>query len=106
MTERFIDFDAVESDKDEEKQAPPSFKLGGEMFTCLPSPKATAVASLTRAGDGNIDALISYLRELVEEDQRETFEKVLDDNKNVVDLDKLAKIVNWVSEVYAGRPTK
>ena len=103
---RFMDFDALETAEAEEEQVPPEFKLGGETFTCLVSPKATAVGRLTKAGDRNIDALIGYLRELIVKEQRVTFDRVIEDDDEIVDIDQLAKIIEWISEVYSARPTK
>lgn len=104
-TERFKDFDAILAAKREKLGKAPHFTLGGIDFQCVPTPKATAIADLTAAGDADISALIAYLRTLVVASQRDEFDRVLDDDEAIVDLDLLGDLVSWLAEGYAGRPT-
>lgn len=105
-TERFKDFDAIDAAEAEEKASPPKFKLSGVEFNCVVAPKATSVAKLSKAGEGDVTALIDYLRSLIVAEQREEFDAVLDSDEKIVKIDKLADLVTWLAEGYTGRPTK
>ena len=105
-SDRFKNFDAINAAKAEEKKDPPSFKLSGVDFECVVAPKATSVAKLSKAGEGDVTALIDYLRSLIVPAQRVEFDVVLDDDEKVVEIETLAELVTWLAEEYTGRPTK
>lgn len=106
MADRFKDFDEIDAAEAEAQQEPPEFKLGGVRFKCVAAPKATSVAKLSKAGEGDVTALLDYLRSLVVAEQREEFDAVLDSDEVIIKIERLADLVTWLAEEYTGRPTK
>jgi len=103
---RFKDFDEINAAAAEAQNDNPSFKLGGATFSCVNAPKAINIAKLSKAGQGDVEALIDYLRLLVVPQERDQFTTVLDSDEIIIKIDDLADLVTWLSEQYTGRPTK
>lgn len=99
-----FDFDAVMAARREEAGVGPKYKLAGQVWDNL----AIAPAHVLRDLIGNtnsVDATFDYLKQLVVEEQRDEFaEKVLASDD--YDLELLAKVVEYLTEAYNGRPTE
>ena len=89
MADNVYDFDAVMAAKREQAGEGPRYKLAGQEWQCL------AIAPVSP---------FNYLQELLVPEQREDFgTKVLD--SDAYDLDLFAKVVEYLTEQYNGRPT-
>jgi hypothetical protein len=100
------DFDAIAAARRAEMGEPPSFKLGGTTFHCLPEIPATAVFEFmdsdTAAG------LVDFLISVIAEDQKAAFQGLLSkENTSVlIAIEDLNDIYTWLNEQYAGGDPK
>lgn len=98
----FRDFDAALA---EALGEPLTFQLGGERFDVpLPLPAAPWIRAVSDPKRDVTVAFHGYLREVIAEDQRETFDEAFEQAK--VPEATLIEIVKWITEEASGFPTK
>jgi len=101
---RFRDFDAAVAERESE---PIEFRLGGQSFRCIPSAPAGLFTDILRHDRVSMPDLDAFLRGVIEDDDAARFFDVLHDRDNIVTLDQLTELVQWlISEYGGGRPTE
>lgn len=105
----YKDFDAFLS-----AEEAPSFSVGEEKFSCKPPSRVPwkkfshllAVAFESSASD-NVDRTEEFFDLVLVKEDRERFHKLLnsdgDDDSPVASSDQIAKIVDWLLEIYTGK---
>lgn len=100
------DFDAEVAERARERD-PIEFTLGGVRFTCRPTCPFGAALDLAAAPDLTVDmagavaGLVSFLEQVVVEDQAE----LVSDAVRKVNADTAYNVVVWLTGAYSGRPT-
>lgn len=100
------EFEAAHRNDDD----PITFSVDGEKFTCVPVLSWTALAGLVKTASEKDPAGMAlqigpfFDSVLVDEDV-ERFQKILGRKTNAVDIGLLTNIIQWLTEVYTGRPT-
>lgn len=90
------------------------FKLGDDMFDCLPViPLATAGALVNlgeeiKAAPGleKIDKMLVFFEAVLTEESAAKFTRVARDMKSLLGLAQFNQIIMWLLEVYGLRPTQ
>lgn len=103
MSDDIKDFDAVRAAKREKAGEPPTFRLMGRQWNCLPIQPAHTLRDLV-GEDNSIQGTFVYLQGLLVEDQREDFAKIVI-GSDEIDMDIISEVVKYVTEKYNGRPT-
>lgn len=88
-----------------------SFDLNGETFSCRPAIPGAKMLDFVKQADGEngaaaAEALLSFLREVLLEEDWDRFEEMVNDSEVIVEVETLGEITGWLVEQYAERPTK
>ena len=100
---RFKDF----SDDSE----PIQFKVGPEIFTCLPTiplKKMSALSGIAKGGgvDAMVDNLIRVFGGVLEPDSYKKFLECLEGTAHPISMKQITEILPWLLEQYGLRPTE
>lgn len=101
----YKDFDQIIATRNAELGDGPEFTLGGTRFRTVAEPAATSVIDLVASDQkDNLSQMVDYVKTMVVPEQRELF---LETAKRIeLGISVLNELVSWLSEEYAGRPTK
>jgi hypothetical protein len=107
-TARFKDFGKTTAI---EEYPPLGFSLNGEEFSCRPALPGTALLDFVRRADSDsggtaAEAIVEFLEESLEGDDRDRFSAMIRDPDQIVDVETLGEIAGWIVEQYTSRPTK
>lgn len=106
MTERHRDF----SSKRKKQSEPVTFTVEGQDFTAAKSIPGAVLLDFVADADSNdggraAGALVQFIENVIVEDDRERFQKLIRDPDIDVDIELLAEICEWLVSEYAARPT-
>jgi len=105
---RFKDFGKTQTLDD---FPPLGFALNGEEFVCRPAVAGAVLLDFVRRADSNsggmaADAIVEFLEDSLEENDKERFVAMIRDPEVIVEVDTLGEIAGWLIEQYTSRPTK
>jgi hypothetical protein len=85
-----------------------TFTLVGETFHTYPGMSVTFVNTEDEEEEQlkPLQSIIKFIRSLIVKDERERFDRLLNDPDVYIDVDDLLEIARWLVEVTSGRPTK
>jgi hypothetical protein len=91
------------------KQEPVSFTLDNDTFQCVRKMPVEFTKKISRLKDvtGTVERLELFsglLTDLLQDESLELFNKRLGDKKDPIDVEELSEIIEWLIEVYTGRP--
>jgi hypothetical protein len=93
------------------KREPVTFDLDGDTFECvrkMPMSLTRKISALGDAENSNVNAKLDLFMEILEglmlDHSYELFNKRLSDKTNPIDVEELSDIIEWLIEVYTGRP--
>lgn len=108
----FADFDAARRERARGRE-PITFRVGGEDFECLAVAPAGPVLDFAAAGNTPVAGRRFLLALLRDDDaegdvgsSRDRFIELMYRHDDPIDGDAIIEILQWISEVYAGRPTQ
>lgn len=96
------------SAKTEADKEPITFSIDGEIYRCVAKPSWHLIKTISKAASGGSDAVVhvdEFLHEVVVDEDQEQLEKVLRRKSNPVDVEMIQQIIEYLAEVYSGRPT-
>jgi hypothetical protein len=107
----FFDFDDEPDGEDEPLLDPPTFKLFGRTWHCVPEYDGKQLLDMVAAIDGESPreqalAITRFYQHVICKDERTDFLTELDDPDKPIALAKLVKIVGVLTEQYVDRPTQ
>lgn len=94
---------------------PITFDLGEETFTCHAAIQGKVILDIMRlAADGDEEtrgvmmaiSVLDFFEKVMPEEEYERLGKLMEDPKQIVELDVLSEIMSWLIEEYSGRPTE
>ena len=90
---------------------PLGFALNGEEFSCRPALPGTTLLDFVRRADSDsggmaAEAIVQFLKDSLEEPDRERFVTMSEDLDQIVEVETLGEIAGWIVEQYTSRPTK
>ena len=106
---KFRDFGSPVSQTDSE---PIAFKLYDEEFKCRAQiPGKVMLDFAARSADqenaaANATVLTDFFKFAMFDESYARFEQLCTDNERIVTIEQLASIVEWLTEIYAERPTQ
>lgn len=93
------------------KHEPVTFTLDGDTFHCVRKMPGGLIKKVTSLGDienksvnDKIDTFMGLLKDLLLDDSYEIFNARLNDKTNPIDIEEMGDIIEWLIEVYTGRP--
>lgn len=91
------------------KSEPVTFELDGDLFECvkkMPVELTKQISGLKNAEStvARLDMLIDMVRNLLRESSLELFNNRLNNKDEPIDIEEIGEIVEWLVEVYTGRP--
>lgn len=93
------------------KREPVTFDLDGDTFECvrkMPMSLTRKISKLTDVESSNVNSKLDLFMEILEglmlDSSYELFNRRLSDKTNPIDVEELSDIIEWLIEVYTGRP--
>lgn len=87
----------------------PSFQLGGVTFHCIPELGLPALTALTVSPSNDLGTLQVQIGEFFEmvivDEEADAMRALLADKMRAPGYERLQAIIQWLTEVYTGRPT-
>ena len=108
MSAKFMDFGSPIASSDE----PITFRLYGEIFRCTPVLQGYALMKfISGAADpenaaSSADAVLEFFDHALYKEDKKRFQEMAESEEYIIPLDTLTKIMDWLVEQYAGRPTQ
>lgn len=94
-----------------QKLEPVTFTLDGDTFHCvrkMPGGMIKKIAALgnieNKSVEQKINTFIDILKDLLLDDSYEIFNGRINDKMNPIDIEEMSDIIEWLIEVYTGRP--
>lgn len=101
--------------KNIEELEPITFDLGEETFTCHAAIQGKVILDIMKlAAEGDEEtrgvmmaiSVLDFFEKVMPEEEYERLGKLMEDPKQIVELDVLSEIMSWLIEEYSGRPTE
>ena len=87
------------------------FELNGVEFEAKPAIQGTVLLGFVRDassddGGDSAKALYNFLESALEEKEYDRLQRLLNDDKVIIDIEIIGEIVSWLVTEYSDRPTK
>lgn len=108
------DFDAARSERKRKLGNPDqvvAFRIGGQEFRCQPVLPYGLVLDIALVPDDapqtmQVAALDNLIFQMLKPECHDAWHAIVRDTENGLDLEDVRTIVQWMMEVYTGRPTE